>query len=140
MRDVRHVPAALSDLSRDARRSGVAARPDLAGAGAGRRPSAEFGPARSPSRPLLELPRLRSRMPVGRAVTRDQRRRARRARAAAPVRDISEFIAANWPAARRPAPLPQRVAVHDPCTLTHVMHKARTPYTLLAHIPGIELL
>jgi len=58
----------------------------------------------------------------------------------APVRDISEFIAANWPAALRPAPLPQRVAVHDPCTLTHVMHKARTPYTLLAHIPGIELL
>src|SRR3569623_2669505 len=86
MRDVRHVPAALSDLSRDARRSGVAARPDLAGAGAGRRPSAVFGPARRPSRPLFELLCLRSRMPVGRAVWRDHRRRARRARAAAPRR------------------------------------------------------
>src|SRR3569623_3650680 len=57
----------------------------------------------------------------------------------APGRDISDFIAAYWPAALRLAPLAQRVAVHDPCTLPHVMHKARSPYTLLAHIPGIEL-
>src|SRR3569623_744792 len=57
----------------------------------------------------------------------------------APVRDISDFIAANWPAALRLAPLAQRDAVHDPCTLTSVLHKARSPYTLLALIPGIEL-
>src|SRR3569623_30331 len=57
----------------------------------------------------------------------------------APVQDISDFIAASWPAALRLAPLVQRVAVHDPCTLPHVMHLGRTPYTLLAHFPGIEL-
>lgn len=57
------------------------------------------------------------------------------------VRDINEFLAGlPWPKEIALAPLVKRVAVHDPCSLTHVLHQAKNPYRLLSRIPGIELL
>ncbi len=59
----------------------------------------------------------------------------------APVRDINAFLAdMPWPEALTPTPLAKRVAVHDPCSLRHVLHQAQAPYQLLQRIPGIELL
>ncbi len=59
----------------------------------------------------------------------------------APVRDISEFLNdISWPEDIRCAPLPKKVAVHDPCTLTHVLRKQQAPYSLLARIPQIDLI
>lgn len=59
---------------------------------------------------------------------------------AAPLHDISDFLAlAPWPAELRCAPLPKRIAVHDPCSLSHVLRQHRAPYRLLARIPDIEL-
>lgn len=58
----------------------------------------------------------------------------------APVRDINTFLAGlDWPAGLDPAPLPRKVAVHDPCSLRHVLHQAQAPYQLLQRIPEIEL-
>lgn len=58
----------------------------------------------------------------------------------APVRDINEFLSVlPWPSGITPAPLAKRVAVHDPCSLNHVLHQAQAPYQLLARIPDIEL-
>ena len=57
------------------------------------------------------------------------------------VRDISEFLAGlAWPSEIEIKPLPVRVAVHDPCSLTHVMRRQHDPYTLLGRIPGVELI
>ena len=56
------------------------------------------------------------------------------------VQDISQFLAGlAWPPEIELEPLPVRVAVHDPCSLTHVMRRPRDPYALLGRIPGIEL-
>lgn len=58
----------------------------------------------------------------------------------APVRDVSDFLdSITRPASLAFAPLPKNVAVHDPCTLTHVLRKDKAPYALLARIPEIEL-
>jgi glycolate oxidase iron-sulfur subunit len=58
---------------------------------------------------------------------------------AAPVRDINTFLAElPWPAELSPTPLAKRVAVHDPCSLGHVLHQAKSPYQLLARIPELE--
>jgi glycolate oxidase iron-sulfur subunit len=38
------------------------------------------------------------------------------------------------------APLARRVAIHDPCSLSHVLHKANYPYDLLKRIPKLELM
>ena len=58
----------------------------------------------------------------------------------APVRDISDFMnSITWPASAQFAPLPKKVAVHDPCTLTHVLRQHQAPYKLLARIPEAEL-
>lgn len=58
----------------------------------------------------------------------------------APVRDISDFLdSISWPEEISLAPLPKTVAVHDPCSLTHVLHLARKPYHVLERIPAIKL-
>ncbi|MBI2779647.1 MAG: (Fe-S)-binding protein [Gammaproteobacteria bacterium] len=57
------------------------------------------------------------------------------------VQDISQFLAGiAWPEDITFSPLLKRVAVHDPCSLRHVLHQQAHPYTLLRHIPGIELI
>ena len=59
----------------------------------------------------------------------------------APVRDISDFLNdIDWPDDIHCAPLPEKVAVHDPCTLSHVLRKQQAPYSLLARIPQIVLI
>lgn len=58
-----------------------------------------------------------------------------------PVRDISDFLnSVTWPTSLKFTPLPRKVAVHDPCTLTHVLRQNKAPYALLARIPEIELI
>lgn len=57
------------------------------------------------------------------------------------VQDVSQFLAGvEWPTDIVFTPLPARIAVHDPCSLTHVLHRPRDPYAVLGRIPGIELL
>ena len=57
------------------------------------------------------------------------------------VTDINRFvadaIAAHAPALR---PLEARVAIHAPCSLTHVLKDADAPRRLLESIPGLELM
>lgn len=56
------------------------------------------------------------------------------------VQDISQFLNhQEWPEQLRFKPLNARVAIHDPCTLTHVLKQAEPPYQLLSRIPEIEL-
>ncbi len=56
------------------------------------------------------------------------------------VRDIGEFLAkAAWPSNLSFKPLNQRIAVHDPCTLSHVLRQQDKPYALLGKIPGAEI-
>ena len=55
------------------------------------------------------------------------------------VMDISEFLArADWSRLSL-RPLPQRIAVHDPCTLTNVLRREKAPYALLSLIPQAEI-
>ena len=57
------------------------------------------------------------------------------------IRDINRFLAGvNWPEDISFHPLPRRIAVHDPCSLTHVLRQEHRPYALLARIPGAEIL
>ncbi|MEE8342702.1 MAG: heterodisulfide reductase-related iron-sulfur binding cluster [Gammaproteobacteria bacterium] len=57
------------------------------------------------------------------------------------VQDISAFLAGmDWPAGVEFAPLPARVAVHEPCTLRNVLKQGNAPHRLLQCIPEIELL
>lgn len=53
------------------------------------------------------------------------------------VQDVSEFLvgASGWDRVEL-APLDATVAVHDPCTLRNVMHRASDSYRLLERIPG----
>ena len=56
------------------------------------------------------------------------------------VRDIGEFLASiPWPENITFAPLAQRVAVHESCSLRHVLHQHAHAYTLLRKIPGIDV-
>ena len=56
------------------------------------------------------------------------------------VRDISAFLASiPWPENVTFTPLEQRVAVHEPCSLRHVLHQHAHPYTLLRKIPGLDV-
>lgn len=58
-----------------------------------------------------------------------------------PIRDISEFLAGvPWFDEITFAPLARRVAIHDPCSLSHVLHKANYPYDLLKRIPKLEMM
>jgi glycolate oxidase iron-sulfur subunit len=55
------------------------------------------------------------------------------------VIDIGQFLAqADWQHLRL-KPLPRRVAVHDPCTLTNVLKQERAPHVLLKRIPEAEI-
>ena len=57
-----------------------------------------------------------------------------------PVMDISRFLQrAGLPETITFLPLKKKVAVHDPCTLTHVLRWEDSVYDLLAHIPEIQL-
>lgn len=59
----------------------------------------------------------------------------------APLRDVSDFLdSIIQPDSLAFAPLPKKVAVHDPCTLTHVLRKDKAPHALLQRIPQIELI
>lgn len=54
--------------------------------------------------------------------------------------DISHFLAqARWPDDVTLAPLPLRVAVHEPCTLKRVLHEHTAVYTLLGRLSGAEV-
>lgn len=57
------------------------------------------------------------------------------------VMDISQFLAGlDWPENIAFEPLPRRIAVHNPCTLTHVLRQEENPYKLLKRIPGAEII
>lgn len=54
--------------------------------------------------------------------------------------DISHFLVdCEWPKEVSLAPLPIRVAVHDPCTMRNVLQKVHAPYHLLEKIPAVQL-
>ncbi len=56
------------------------------------------------------------------------------------VVDVSEFLAREaWPARVALMPLDKLIAVHDPCTLTNVLHLQDRPYALLRRIPGARV-
>ncbi len=59
-------------------------------------------------------------------------------RFAAKIRDVSEFLAEAGTVAER-RPLPLRVAYHDACHLAHAQRIREEPRSLLAGIPGLEL-
>jgi glycolate oxidase iron-sulfur subunit len=57
------------------------------------------------------------------------------------ITDICQFLAdREWPIDLTLLPLPKRIAVHDPCTLAHVLRRPDKPYALLRRIPGAEIL
>lgn len=55
------------------------------------------------------------------------------------IMDISEFLArADWSRVSF-RPLPQRIAIHDPCSLANTLRQEKAPYSLLNLIPGAEI-
>lgn len=56
------------------------------------------------------------------------------------VSDISKFLmgAVDWDTITV-RPLSKTIAVHDPCSLRHVLHDAVYPYRLLKHIPDAQV-
>lgn len=57
------------------------------------------------------------------------------------IMDINQFLAGiSWPKNVSFRPLAQRIAVHDPCTLTNVLRQEDKPYALLGKIPGAEIM
>ncbi len=56
------------------------------------------------------------------------------------VYDVSSFLAkVDWSASITLRPLNRRIAIHDPCSLNHVMRQAGAAHELLRRIPGVEL-
>ncbi len=56
------------------------------------------------------------------------------------VKDVIPFLnSLEWPEHVRLAPLPARVAIHEPCSVTHVLRRRGQAQALLSRIPGIEL-
>ncbi|WP_232023956.1 (Fe-S)-binding protein [Sulfurivermis fontis] len=56
------------------------------------------------------------------------------------VIDINAFLAGlDWPETLVLRPLPQKVAVHESCTLRNVLRGQQALYTLLRHIPQLEV-
>ena len=56
------------------------------------------------------------------------------------AQDITQFLAElDWPEGLL-SPLPETVAVHDPCTLRHGLKQHRAVYRLLAQVPGLQTL
>jgi len=57
------------------------------------------------------------------------------------VVDINVFLAGiAWPEGLMLRPLPQRVAVHESCTLRNVLRGHNSLYALLRRIPGLEVI
>ncbi|MGH8762306.1 MAG: (Fe-S)-binding protein [Nitrosospira sp.] len=56
------------------------------------------------------------------------------------VMDISAFLAVaeGWDDVKL-APLPHKIAMHEPCSLRNVLRGAAHPYALLSHIPGAQI-
>lgn len=56
------------------------------------------------------------------------------------ITDIGRFLteAEGWESVKI-APLPQKVLVHDPCSLRNVLRDQAYPYKLIARIPGIQV-
>lgn len=63
----------------------------------------------------------------------------------APIMEIGQFLAQiTWPEGLKLRPLDTRagskhIAIHLPCSLSHVLHQEETPEMLLSKIPGITL-
>jgi len=64
--------------------------------------------------------------------------RARAAAFSAKVRDVNELLAGLGPRAER-RPLLARVAYHGPCHIVHAQKVGAAPRTILAAVPGLEL-
>lgn len=61
-------------------------------------------------------------------------------RLSAPVFDICDFLAGiEWPQDVRIRPLPKRIAIHEPCTVTNVLKRPGMIRRALERIPNIEL-
>jgi glycolate oxidase iron-sulfur subunit len=75
----------------------------------------------------------------GELLSDDPRWRGRAEAFAARVRDVHELLAEVGPVAPR-HPVPMRLAYHDACHLAHAQHIRSAPRSLLASIPGLELL
>lgn len=58
----------------------------------------------------------------------------------AKVMDISAFLAVadGWDDVKL-APLPHKIAIHEPCSLRNVLRGAAHPYALLSRIPGAQI-
>ncbi|MXS86184.1 (Fe-S)-binding protein [Nitrosomonas sp. HPC101] len=56
-----------------------------------------------------------------------------------PVMDISQFLNAQEWNEINFIPLSRKIVVHEPCTLRNTLHASRHLYSLLQHIPGIEV-
>ena len=74
----------------------------------------------------------------GKLLAGDPEWRARAARFAARVRDISEFLA-GAPLRGPLQPVRRKVTYHDPCHVIHGQKIQRAPRELLAQIPGLTL-
>lgn len=66
--------------------------------------------------------------------------RAAATRLAGKVVDVSRFLAGRpWPDGAQAAPLAARVAVHEPCTLRHVLGQGKSVCELLRRIPELDV-
>lgn len=56
------------------------------------------------------------------------------------VLDINRFLTAaeGWDNVKI-TPLPQKILIHDPCSLRNVLRDQVYPYKLIAHIPGVQV-
>ncbi len=60
---------------------------------------------------------------------------------ALPVCDINTFLSQiEWPASLQLKPLNKKVAVHEPCSQRNVLKENDAPYTLLKHIPELDVM
>jgi glycolate oxidase iron-sulfur subunit len=56
------------------------------------------------------------------------------------LRDVNQFLCQlSWPKDMELKPLAKRIAVHDPCSLRHVLHQHRAVYALLRRIPAADI-
>ena len=56
------------------------------------------------------------------------------------LRDVNYFLyQLSWPEEVKLKPLAKRIAVHDPCSLRHVLHQHHTVYALLRRIPAADI-
>ncbi len=57
-----------------------------------------------------------------------------------PVLEIGQFLAQiEWPKGVKLRPLDKRIAIHLPCSLSHLLHQGAAPEALLSKIPGVTL-